>query len=77
MTEGLGVSAIVNITLTLVCIGVSWWALQSVRFDLFLANTKGAKAKTLMIVLSIVLGHGLARFLVDYMGWSRMLTDLF
>lgn len=73
----MGMTAVINIILTLVGIAVSWWALQSLRIDVFLANPSGARAKTLLILLSIVLGHGIARFLSDYAGWSQMLTDLF
>lgn len=77
METGLGMTAVINIVLTLMGIALSWWALQCVRWDVFLANPKGAKAKALMIILSIVIGHGIARFLSDYAGWSQMLSQLF
>ncbi|WP_368784350.1 DUF1146 family protein, partial [Acinetobacter baumannii] len=34
----------INILLSLVCIGLSFWALQAFRFDLFVINPKGAQA---------------------------------
>lgn len=74
---GFGLTAAINIILTLIGIAVSWWALQCVRIDLFLSDPKGARAKALMIIVSVVLGHGIARFLSDYAGWSQMLTQLF
>lgn len=77
MATGLGMTAVINIVLTLFGIAISWWALQCVRWDVFLANPKGAKAKTLLIILAVVLGHGIARFLSDYAGWSQMLSQLF
>jgi uncharacterized integral membrane protein (TIGR02327 family) len=77
MSFSLGLTAIVNIVLTLAGIALCWWALQSVKFDLFLSNPQGVQAKVLIIVLSIVLGHGITRFLSDYAGWSQMLTQLF
>lgn len=74
---GFGLTAAINIILTLIFIAVSWWALQCVRVDLFLANPSGAKAKALLIILAVVLGHGVARFIGDYTGWSQMLAQLF
>lgn len=74
---GFGVTALVNILITLFCIGVCWWVLMNLRLDLFLKDPKGVKAKVFYVILSIVLGHGLASFLIDYFGWSGMLRYLF
>lgn len=73
----LGLTALINVVLTLVCIGFSWWVLMNVRLDAFMREPKGPQAKALMIVLSIVLGHGLATFVSDYLGWSRLISQLF
>jgi uncharacterized integral membrane protein (TIGR02327 family) len=72
-----GVTALVNTFLSLMCIGLSWWVLMNVRLDAFLREPDGIQAKALYIILSIVLGHGLAAFLIDYTGWSRMIGNLF
>ncbi|WP_232697882.1 DUF1146 family protein [Brevibacillus daliensis] len=66
-----------NITISIVCIGISWWALQSFRFDLFVKNPKGAQAKLLQILLAIVIGHGVSTFFFDYLGHSLLLNQLF
>lgn len=70
------ISGVVNIVITILCIWAAWWAMQSFRFDVFLRDPKGSKAKMLMILLSIVLGHGVARFIIDYLQWSLLLGDL-
>ncbi|OYD08026.1 DUF1146 family protein [Paludifilum halophilum] len=72
-----GVTALINILLSLASIGFSWWVLTNLRLDLFLKEPKGAQAKALYIILSIVLGHSLASFLIDYTSWSRMVGQLF
>jgi uncharacterized integral membrane protein (TIGR02327 family) len=72
-----GVTALVNIILSLVSIAFSWWALTNLRLDVFMRQPKSVQAKALMILLSVVLGHGLASFLIDYMGWSRLISQLF
>ncbi|GAB7387913.1 DUF1146 family protein [Bacillaceae bacterium] len=77
MIGSLGISGIVSILLSLVCIALSWWALQAVKFDLFLARSNSPQGKILIIFLSIVIGHGVADFLLDYLGWSLMLKELF
>ncbi|GGA45711.1 putative membrane protein YwzB [Kroppenstedtia guangzhouensis] len=71
------VSALINILTSLICITLSWWVLQNVRLDLFLRNPGGIQGKMLQVLLSIVLGHGLAVFFIDYLGWSGMIGQLF
>ncbi len=71
------ISAVLNIVLSVVFIGVSWWALQAFRFDLFVKKADSAQAKLLQILLSIFIGYGVARFFLEYLGWSLMLKDLF
>ncbi|MBN2908035.1 DUF1146 domain-containing protein [Polycladomyces sp. WAk] len=73
----LGVTALINIILSLVSIAFSWWALTNLRLDVFMRQPTSVHAKALMILLSVVLGHGLASFLIDYMGWSRLISQLF
>ncbi|MED0676103.1 DUF1146 family protein [Aneurinibacillus thermoaerophilus] len=73
----MAVAGMINILLSLVCIGLSFWALQAFRFDLFVANPKGARTKLLQIFLSIFIGHGVASFFTDYFGWTQLLRQFF
>lgn len=66
-----------SIILTIVFIGLSWWALQSFRFEKILKNPNGAQAKLLQIFLSIVIGYELSRFFLDYLGWSLAFGNIF
>jgi uncharacterized integral membrane protein (TIGR02327 family) len=70
-------SSLGYIILTLCAIGLSWWALQQVRLDLFVKNPKSAQVKILQIFLSIALGYEVSRFLIDYFNWSALLKGLF
>ena len=74
---GLGSTGLINIFLSLVFIALSWWAIQGFRFDLFCKDLKGPQTKVLQILVSIALGHSVARFFMDYLGWSLMLKQLF
>jgi uncharacterized integral membrane protein (TIGR02327 family) len=73
MEATMGWTGLLNISLTLVSIVLAWWALQSFRFDLFLADPRGARAKLLQILLAVILGHQLSRFFIDYLNWSILL----
>ncbi len=75
--QSVGVSGLIQITVTLVCMTAAWWALQSVRFDLWLKSVRSPQAIMLQIILAIVLGYQLARFLYDYANWSSMLRLFF
>jgi uncharacterized integral membrane protein (TIGR02327 family) len=68
--------AVINILVAIVFIALSWWALQAFRFDLFVHKIDSAQAKLLQILLSIFIGYGVARFFMDYLGWSLMLREL-
>jgi uncharacterized integral membrane protein (TIGR02327 family) len=61
----------------LLCIGLSWWALQQFRFDLFVKQPRSAPAKMLQVLLSIALGYQIARFVLDYYNWSTLLKGMF
>jgi uncharacterized integral membrane protein (TIGR02327 family) len=73
----LGIDALIYIFLSLASIAFSWWALWGVRLEMFVRSGKVLQAKTLMILLSISLGHQLTRFLTDYLGWAKMVGSLF
>ncbi len=73
----LGYSGVMYIAVNLICIALSWWALQSIRIDVLLYKPSGAQAKALLIILSIVMGHALAGFFIQYLGWTSLLKWMF
>ncbi|MDF2720333.1 MAG: hypothetical protein K0Q59_4 [Paenibacillus sp.] len=77
LNYSLGMNGLASIVVTLLCIGLSWWALQQFRFDLFLKQPKSAPAKMLQVLASIALGYQIARFALDYFNWSRLLNGMF
>lgn len=76
-SDSIGITGLFNIIVTLLSIVVFWWCLQMVNFDVLLRNSKSGQAKILQIMLSVVLGHQFAKFLIDYMNWASMLKWLF
>jgi uncharacterized integral membrane protein (TIGR02327 family) len=73
MEASMGWTSVVNILITLVSIALAWWSLQAFRFDLFVAEPKGSRAKVLQMILAVVLGYELSRFFMDYLNWSILL----
>ncbi|MEW9702326.1 DUF1146 family protein [Paenibacillus sp. SI8] len=67
----------VDIAVYIMCIGLAWWALQSFRFDVLLKKPKGAQAIMLQILLSIALGHLVASFFIQYLGFSMSFSKMF
>ena len=70
------VFGLVGIVVTIVCISLAWWALQSFRFDVFVRNPKGGQARLLQLLAAVFIGHGAARFILDYLQWSMLLKWL-
>lgn len=72
-----GINGLYSIIIVLVCIAASWWSLQSIRLDIFLKNPRSGQAKTLQIIISLVVGYELAKFVTDYFAWASMLKWMF
>lgn len=77
MVEGFGHQALVHIFVHLIFLAVTWWALQAFKFDLFVKNINSARAKTLMILLTIAISYLVSSFFLEYLSWSTMLRFLF
>jgi uncharacterized integral membrane protein (TIGR02327 family) len=75
--DSIGISGMFNIVVTLLSIGITWWCLQIINFDVLMKNAKSGQSKILQIILSIVLGYNLAKFVIDYTYWSTMLKHMF
>lgn len=75
--SSLGVTALINMFLTIILIGISWWALQVFKFDLFIQDVNGPQAKLLQMLISVAIGHGVARFFIDYLQWTSHLKYIF
>ena len=73
----LAMDGLLNIVLTLICVGLSFWALQQLKLDQWLKNPGSTQAKLLQLLLSIALGYEVASFLNSYLSWSGMLKGMF
>ncbi|RSL31817.1 DUF1146 domain-containing protein [Salibacterium salarium] len=71
-----GQEAVLHITVNLVFLVIVWWSLQTFRFDVFMRNPEGPKAKLLMVLVTIALSHLVSSFFIEYLNGSLMLRYL-
>lgn len=76
MLESLGLDALISIIVNLMVLVIVWWAIQSFKFDLFLKDPEGPKAKAFLIILTISITHLVSSFLLNYFQWAKMLKHL-
>ncbi|WP_062200000.1 DUF1146 family protein [Massilibacterium senegalense] len=77
MDVAFGVDAIVSMVVHLIMLIITFWALQTVRWEVFFQQPKGTKAKVLIVLLTVVISSIVANFLLDYFVWSNRLQYLF
>lgn len=68
-----GVQAITYMIVILASIMLVWWALAAFRFDLFLREPKSFRARALQLIIAVVLGYNVAKFLMDYAHFASLL----
>ncbi|UCZ53007.1 DUF1146 family protein [Bacillus shivajii] len=77
MLESMGQQALLSIIVNLLVLIVVWWSIQSFKFDLFLKNPEGVKAKAFIVLFTLSITHLVSSFLLNYLNWSMMLRHLF
>ncbi|NLI67567.1 MAG: DUF1146 domain-containing protein [Bacilli bacterium] len=56
---------------------VTWIAIQSVNFEVFIRKNHVREARLLIILLTIVIGSTVSNFVLDIIRWSQDLVYLF
>jgi uncharacterized integral membrane protein (TIGR02327 family) len=77
LSSAIGSSSLISMVVSLVCVALSWWALQNLKLDLVIRYPKSPQGRLLHLLLAIVLGHFVAGFLLDYLGWSGLIARMF
>ncbi|WEG13116.1 DUF1146 family protein [Pullulanibacillus sp. KACC 23026] len=72
-----GVQAALSIFIHLVILVLTWWAVQCVKWDVWLRQPKGIRAKILMILVTIAISEPVATFIVNYLSWSVQLPQIY
>lgn len=77
LSSAIATSGLVSMIVSLLCVALSWWALQNLKLDLVIRYPKSPQGRLLHLLLAIVLGHFVAGFLLDYLGWSGQIRNMF
>ena len=72
-----GIQALLGMLVTLACIAFAWYLLQDIRWEKLLSQPAHSRARLLHLVAAIVIGYGVARFLLDYWAWTGAIKWLF
>jgi uncharacterized integral membrane protein (TIGR02327 family) len=72
-----GWNGLFSIFVTLGCVVVAWIVLQEIKWDKITRDPRGPRARVLQLLISVGLGHIVARFVLDYWSWVGTLRWLF
>lgn len=72
-----GVQAALNLFVHLVVLILTWWAIQTVKWDVFLRAPSQIRAKVVMILVAVTISYPVASFLINYLNWSVQLPQIY
>ncbi|MCC3379442.1 DUF1146 family protein [Paenibacillus farraposensis] len=73
LSQSASMTALTSMIVSLICIALAWWALQSLKLDVFIKHPKGPQGRLLHLFLAIIVGQLVSGFLLNYFSWSQML----
>ncbi|MFC4769503.1 DUF1146 family protein [Effusibacillus consociatus] len=71
-----GLYGLLQLLVYLMTIAIAWYALGSVKWDLFLRDHRGGPARMLRLLLAIGLGFLIGQFFLQYLSASLLLKNL-
>lgn len=76
-TSAFGINALINLSLSLISIVICWRVLLNVKIENWLRIRTPAIVRAVLILFSVILGHLLASFFIDYLTWTRQISQMF
>lgn len=73
----IGQQSLIAILVHMVCIAITWWALQAIDITKIMKKNKVAQIQTIYIILTIVIGSALGNFFLEYFQYSQNISHLF
>ncbi|MFT4416368.1 DUF1146 family protein [Fredinandcohnia humi] len=77
MLAGFGYQALISIISHLIFITITWWALQSIRYEKIIKPNHVFQARVFLILITIAIGSTVSNFFLDYLLWSQQLPSIF
>ncbi|NLY78639.1 MAG: DUF1146 domain-containing protein [Lysinibacillus sp.] len=75
--QTMGIQAAISLISHIFFIGVSFYALQSVRLEMVFKKGKTFQIQLMFILLSIALGYTVSNFVLNFTGLSQQLPYIF
>lgn len=74
--QSLGAQAAIGIFSHILFIGITFYALQSLRIEQFFKKGHTFQIQIFYIILSIAIGTAVSNFLIQFISWSKQLIYL-
>ncbi|MBB5149805.1 MULTISPECIES: DUF1146 family protein [Ureibacillus] len=75
--QTIGIQAAIGLFSHILFICIAFYALQSIRLDVVFKKGKTFQIQLMYILLSIVLGYSVSKFVLDFTGLSKQLPFIF
>lgn len=76
LAQSAGLAALTNIIINLGCIYICWLFVQNLKIESIMKKPTAGQVRLLQILITIISGHLLATFMIDYWQWSEQLKGL-
>lgn len=77
LSIGIGQMAIISMISHVIFIYLTWTAMQGINFEPLVRKNHVTEARVIIIFITIVLGTGVSRFVLEIIQWSQDLIYLF
>lgn len=73
----IGYFSIIGMLSHIIFIYITWTAMQGINFEPLVRKNRVVEARIIIIFMTIVIGAGVSRFVLDIIQWSQDLIYLF
>ncbi|MBD2868367.1 DUF1146 domain-containing protein [Paenibacillus arenilitoris] len=70
-----GLTGLFSIVIVILSIILVWFILQEFKWDAFFKFPRSPKARMFQVIVAVVLGHLLAKFILEYWGYTVLLKS--
>ncbi|WP_424766617.1 DUF1146 domain-containing protein [Paenibacillus sp. sgz302251] len=70
-----GMTGLFSILIVILCIIFVWSVLREVKWEALFRFPRSPKARMFQVIIAIIIGHLLARFILEYWGYTMLLKS--
>lgn len=75
--NSIGTSALIGIISHIIFIYITWTAIQGINFEPLVREGKVFEARVVIVFITVIIGSGMSRFVLEIIQWSGDLIFLF